>query len=604
MSKIFRGVLFAVMAVFLLLVSLISMSGKGKDIGTNVSAVQKKLNKVDPSGIVVAASNGVTKVTKDINSVPIVDNQDLYQYDDPGSVVTMYLTVRRGNDLENTNHSWREVNDATKYFFLERKRVIVPKAEAILQVGDENGPLPGELGYGEKVANAAVSIRGNSTSIWPQKSYKILLANNGGEWRGQTTINLIKSFLDATRVKNKLVYDLLRDIPNMVSLRTQFVHLYVMDETSDPPQQAYEDYGLYTQIEQPNKKFLKNHLLDRYGQFYKAILFEFQRYPDQIRLADDPLYNEEAFQLRLEINGNKDHSKLIHMLEDVNNYAIPIQQTFEKYFDEENYFTWMAFNILVENVDTQTQNFNLYSPQNGQKWYFLPWDYDGALDRQESGDAISPFQAGISTYWNSVLHRRVLMVPEYRAKLDAKMKEMLAELSPERINGLLKAYQPVVDKYITQMPDVMYFPHTFEGHLKWYDSLATEPQVNYQLYLENLKCPMPFFLGTPVKNDKTLRFVWEESYDFEGQDITYHFQITKNWDFKNILYETSLVNINHLEIPMLEPGTYFWRVSATNENGKTMYPFDFYADIDGLWHNGMKYLYISPEGEILEKQKE
>ena len=33
------------------------------------------------------------------------------------------------------------------------------------------------------------------------------------------------------RFRNKLSYDLLKGIPELLSLRTQFVHLYVKDET-------------------------------------------------------------------------------------------------------------------------------------------------------------------------------------------------------------------------------------------------------------------------------------------------------------------------------------------------------------------------------------
>src|SRR6185369_6918071 len=117
----------------------------------------------------------------------------------------------------------------------------------------------------------------------PQKSFKIELKKGEGTWRGQRTIALNKHVFDPSRVRNKLNFDLLKQVPNMVSLRTQFVHLYVKDETSDPWRSNFEDYGLFTQIELPDKTFLKAHLLDPKGQLYKTTFFEFDRYPDQIR---------------------------------------------------------------------------------------------------------------------------------------------------------------------------------------------------------------------------------------------------------------------------------------------------------------------------------
>ena len=48
-----------------------------------------------------------TKVEKDFK---LRDKEDLYNMFDPTEVVTMYLTVSRGNEGENTDHSWNEIN--------------------------------------------------------------------------------------------------------------------------------------------------------------------------------------------------------------------------------------------------------------------------------------------------------------------------------------------------------------------------------------------------------------------------------------------------------------------------------------------------------------
>ena len=85
----------------------------------------------------------------------------------------------------------------------------------------------GEVGYGENVPNATVQIRGQTSSRNAQKNYKIELKKNKGTWRGQRTINLNKHQTEGMRFRNKLSYDLLKGIPQLMSLRTQFVHLYV-----------------------------------------------------------------------------------------------------------------------------------------------------------------------------------------------------------------------------------------------------------------------------------------------------------------------------------------------------------------------------------------
>ena len=85
----------------------------------------------------------------DITGLPLRDKDLLYAQDDDTSVVTMYLTVRRGNTSEGTNHSWQEINSYSAYDYDDMG---VPRyqVEGLLQVGDENGPVAGELGYGEK----------------------------------------------------------------------------------------------------------------------------------------------------------------------------------------------------------------------------------------------------------------------------------------------------------------------------------------------------------------------------------------------------------------------------------------------------------------------
>ena len=69
---------------------------------------------------------------------------------------------------ENTNHSWEEINS---YSVFDYEEMGVPRYQvaALLQVGDENGPVAGEVGYGETVPNATVQIRGQSSVKIPRK---------------------------------------------------------------------------------------------------------------------------------------------------------------------------------------------------------------------------------------------------------------------------------------------------------------------------------------------------------------------------------------------------------------------------------------------------
>lgn len=302
-----------------------------------------------------AAAETVQKEEKqDINSVHLRDKELLYADEDDTGVITMYLTVSRGNRAENTDHSWEEINTYSAYDY-EDMGVARYQVAGLLQVGDENGPIEGEVGYGETVPNATVQIRGQTSSRNAQKNYKIELKKNKGTWNGQRTINLNKHQADGLRFRNKLMYELIQGIPQLIGLRTQFVHLYVKDNT-DGKEGEFVDYGLYTQVEQLNKTALKAHGLDSNAQLYKVNFFEFYRYEEIIKTEDDPDFNKERFEGMLEIKGDTDHSKLIEMLDVLNDYSVPIDEVLDQYFDRENLMYWLAFEILTGNVDTQSRN--------------------------------------------------------------------------------------------------------------------------------------------------------------------------------------------------------------------------------------------------------
>ncbi len=81
------------------------------------------------------------------DSIHLRDNDGLYTVYDDSGVVTMYLTVTRGNEAENTDHTWAEINSYSVYDY-EHMQVPRYQTAALLQGGDENGPLLSEVGYG------------------------------------------------------------------------------------------------------------------------------------------------------------------------------------------------------------------------------------------------------------------------------------------------------------------------------------------------------------------------------------------------------------------------------------------------------------------------
>ena len=551
----------------------------------------------------IGGSSVTVAPTADINSLHLRDVDSLYSTA-PEDIVTMYLTVREGNASDGTNHTWQEVNTYSAYYY-DELGIDRYKVAALLQVGDENGPVEGQLGYGQTIPNATVQIRGQTSSRNAQKNYKIKLIDNSDGWNGQRTIALNKHMGEGLRFRNKLAYDLMTEIPQMMSLRTQFVHLYVRDLTGDNPDE-FVDYGLYTQVEQLNKTALRAHGLDRNGYLYKVNACEFYEY-DDLRLVSDPDYDEAAFSTILETKGKADHTKLLEMLHAVNDYTISNDELLERYFDSENIAYWMAFMILTGNVDTQNRNFYIYCPLNGNTWYIYPWDNDDMLTATEfeirGYHSDTEWEAGISNYWGNMLFRRALMSEKFRQELHSAILDLQEHyLNGNRIGELFQRYNAIVEPYISRMPDLQFLPVTLKERETVVEDTKYEIWTNYQRYLETLESPMPFYVGVPEQTDTSLLVTWDDSFDFRNEDITYRVVLAKDYEDKEVLYDADGIVLPKLEIPLvLEPGQYFLRVVATNASGKQMSCFDYYTNTEGKV-SGVYCFYVEEDGSIVPFQ--
>ena len=540
----------------------------------------------------------------DINTeedIHLRDKNLIYENQNNTEIVTMYLTVSYGNSAENTDHTWEEINTYSVYDY-EEMGVDRYQVAGLLQIGDENGLIPGELGYGQVSPNCTVQIRGQSSSRNVQKNYKISIKDNKGDWRGQTTIALNKHQGDGLRFRNKLGFDLLSGIDEMMSLRTTFVRLYVKD-TTEGSDAKFEDYGIYTHVEQLNKTALERHGLDKRGHLYKINLFEFFRYEDVIMLKDDPDYDVTAFEELLEIKGDDDHSKLIDLLEKINDYSIPIETILEEHFDIENITYWMAFQLLVGNVDTQNRNFYLYSPLNSDRFYILAWDLDGMFKRSEyavtgRSDYIE-WENGVSNYWGNVLFQRCLKSELYREKLDLAMDDLYATLLDGRLEEYIETYSELIKPLVYKGKDATYMPVTSEEYDIIANSLVNEVKSNYENYKKSYEKPMPFYIGTPQHENGKLSLIWEVAYSFEVESITYTFELARDYNFTDPIIKETGLTLPRINFDTLPEGQYFIRVIACDEGGDTQTAFDSYITENGKIY-GTKCFYVDKDGQIVE----
>lgn len=544
---------------------------------------------------------------------PLREDKSVYSdRSEQNKVVTMYLTVCEGNAEDGTDHTWTEVSTHDTYYYadlgIERYA-----CEAILQVGDENGPIEGEFGYGETVPNATVKVRGQTSSRSTQKNYKVRIKDEKGTYKDLQTIPLNKMAGDRIRFRNKLAFDLMQQVPQMTAIRTQFVHLYVRDETEGGSGE-FEDYGLYTRMEQINRRWLGSRGLDKNGQLYKInTMFEWYAYEPLMSLYGSPEYSDEDFEYYLEVKGDTDSSKLREVLTAVNDYTVPIEEVVEKYFDVENISYFLAFHTLIGNADVGARNGYLYSPLNSEKWYILSWDCDNSFNRTENklkgfsdGDS---WERNITKFLGVVLYNRFLRVPEYRDRVYAAMTDLMENyLTEELVREKVETYKTIVSQFVTQEPDSLHWDSDIETLNTVCDAIYDEIKENYNDYHAEIAKPWPFYAGLPEPVDGRLRMSWNASYDINGEEITYSCILARDAGFTDIIAQAADLRVPEVYFDVkLQPGTYFLRVTAKNESGDAQHCFDYYTskdpNIQGKVY-GCKCFFVNRDGTFSEYENE
>ncbi|MBM7649092.1 spore coat protein H [Bacillus ectoiniformans] len=564
-----------IMALAALLFTLLTIKYAG-----NITS-EKELDKK-------AAPHVLTK--EESKTDALVEDSRVYEGHEGTKVEHIYITVYSQDQVAENDHTFYELNESYKqYSNLDDG----PKLDVLFQTGTAEGPVQnGFIRSGKSTPNATIELRGRSSRLEAQKSYKIRLRDNGGLWYGQNVLNLNKHADDRTRVRNKLAFDYFRRIPNLISLRTNFVHLHVKDLTNPNAPDSFEDYGMYTHIEQLNERGLAARGLNPDGHLYKVENFEFYRYPDILRHQDDPQYDKKLFESVLNINGSENHEELLQMLDDVNDLSKPFDQVFDTYFQEDNYLTWLAVNILFGNYDTMSTNYYLYSPLNSEKWYFLPWDFDKALGRDaERKDPLPLWQQGIQRYWGTVLHKRYLRDPANAEKLTAKIKELSEVINEETTRTFIDSYYPTAKTLATRDPDLKFLSIEASEFDLYYNQLETVTTRYKKQYIASLENPMPIFLHYERKNNQDV-FTWEASHDLQRDELSYHFQLSQTPDFS-----TALTNIHDAKgfthhMAVLPAGRYYWRVRITDSKGNTQIPFDYFRDDSGKMYWGVQQIII------------
>lgn len=583
--KNFNKTYFIKSAILLLVTLSITLSGCSSSQPDKVIVAKTKQEAFDDDTLASDSDKNNTKDDPLINYSHKRSVEDI-DYNVYGIYIRVYPTYDENGVLVT-----RKIHEN----FIPRDRTYNPNLDCTVWYSETEVENPSSLNTEDGMVGT-MRVRGNSSRGNPLKNFKVKLTEPGDKIFGFDSLNINKHFVDETRTINKACFDIMQlQAVNFVSMETKFLRLYISDVDENGNETGFIDQGIYTFVEQPNKDFLVNHGLDPNGTVYKAMAFEFLPYEEELRSKDDPLYDEWSYYEVIKPLANENHDKLRNMLDDVNNYSLEFPDVMEKYFDEENYLTWMAYNILLGNIDTLAHNFLLYSPSNSEKFYMMPWDFDGSLNDYGITDmGINNYQSfGIHFYWTIPLHQRYFRIEGNIEKLNARIEEVMNTVTTQENlayiqNKTIEVVTPFLERLPTHENSILHALYVRDANIinepitainKWYESI----QNNYQRYFMNLDNPTSSNVIQPIYENDEWVFRWEASYDFQHEQVTYDFLVATDPDFENLIDAGYDLPVPIFKTDELPKGHIYFQYIAKDTSGHVQYPLNRLSikDING-----------------------
>lgn len=423
------------------------------------------------------------------------------------------------------------------------------KVEIAIHASGEGLPDDGQA------TNATLRQRGNTARNGPQKSFRLKLDSKENLWRNERRLQLNKNPFEPSRIKNKLSFDLFQAVPHFPSLRTQFVNLWIDNG------QGLEDFGLFTHTEFVGKEYVANRRLGEDDNLYKIEFFRFSQgdlNSVQVDAEGKPL-NEDAFASRLEIENGRDHRMVVKMLEAMVDPDRTFESVLEQHFNRNNVLTWLATNLILRQPDAITHNFYLYNPAGTERFYFLPWDYDGTFEPEpvltnETTNAqlqqrkFYGYARGINSRFVNAFYR----LPGAHDLLVRAINELRENYySNQQILERATVLNGLIEPHMTQLPDSEHgrFEPATPGRF------VTVIDQIYETITTNYDIPMPPALEQPVEVDElgTMRLRWSPAFDVTGSNtLSYDVIIASDPSFDPATWLFSDVGIPDVADGMVE----------------------------------------------------
>jgi hypothetical protein len=258
---------------------------------------------------------------------------------------------------------------------------------------------------------------------------------------GYKTLNLNNFFKDPTCVREKITYDIAAAY--FPAVRTAFVKLYINN--------IY--WGLYLNVQQINKIFLREHFSAQGGNLYKGdppLGGAFGA--DMSWHGTDTAYYRSRYELKTneEVNDWSDFITFLNTLNTTSDTAF--ESVIANDLNVDRALWYLAFCNLLVNLDSYPgsgHNYYLYNnPLDGMN--MILWDVNEVLGTFSSEQLTIPQRETLSPLYKSTdaarpLVKRLLAVPSFRRRYYAHFRTMFEEVfSPEYWQPLITQYQNLI----------------------------------------------------------------------------------------------------------------------------------------------------------------
>jgi hypothetical protein len=341
--------------------------------------------------------------------------------------------------------------------------------------------------------SVGVRYKGNSSYTMSRNTPKKPMKFKFDEYQSKKecfdveTLNFSNATKDPTFLREKICYDIIGT--RMPAPRTAYAALKIDGDL----------LGLYTMVEQVDKKFLKRHFPDNDFNLYKAS-DEGATLMYRGGSAED--YNKE-FELKTNEDEN-DWSRFIEMVRLLNSAPdASFRDQLSPWMAFESAIQMLAFNMVMSNFDSYTgsgRNFYIYDDQAGGQHTFIPWDInEGFGSYPNNWNVFTQDVLNVSNLARRPLNRRVLADDVLRARYLRAIAELVGGAAHEdSVAAAIARLQPLIDPWVRADQYKLY---------------------TYQQFLDNMTKDVVVGINMPVPG--LLRFSRDRNSDLRQQLLDY-----------------------------------------------------------------------------------